>query len=233
MGVLILFWIIGTVLVSLWASEWKHSWILFSAISIILTPLIAGLILVTWGHRKGIGKCPKCGKWREISDTKCIHCEHESTEDEINLLANADKKRSPIRKVRLAILAIFLVIPFWTIYEITQSFFPPGDEIIWNGIQNGIEFETIQHGKIESGDYIVTARISNHSDRTLSELNVKCRLRSGYKKWNFFLSTKDVLENISVGLPPNRSIEYTFIFPFEKYSFLGGYIATYSVGKVK
>lgn len=210
MGVFILFWIIGTVLVSLWASKWKHSWILFSAISIILTPLIAGLILVTWGHRKGICKCPKCGKWREISDTKCIHCEHESTEDEINLLANADKKRSSIRKVRLVILAIFLVIPFWTIYEITQSFFPPMDEIIWEGFQDGIGFETLQHGKIESGEYIVTAKISNHLGRNISALFITCRLRTGYKKWSYFRSSENILENMSVGLPANRSIEYTF-----------------------
>jgi len=70
---IILLWIIGTVLIALWAYEWKHSEILFLIISVILTPLIAGLILLTLGHRKG-GKCPNCGKW--ISDTICIHCAH-------------------------------------------------------------------------------------------------------------------------------------------------------------
>ena len=73
MGIIILFWIIGTVIVSLWASVWERSKILFGVLSIILTPIVAGLILLTRGHRKGFGNCLKCGKWREIS---CIHCDH-------------------------------------------------------------------------------------------------------------------------------------------------------------
>ena len=233
MGIIILFWIVGTPLIYYWATVWKRSKILFSVISIIFTPLIAGLILLTLGHRKGIGKCPKCRKWRKITDTKCVHCEHESTDEESDHLVNVDKRRSSIRKVRLVVLAIFLLIPFWTIYEITQSFFPPIDEIMSKGIQSGIGFETIRYGKIESGDYIATVKISNHTNKTLSKVIVNCRLRGGYKKWNYFLSTKDVLEYNSIGLRPNSSIEYTFIFPFEKYTFLGGYIATYSVEEVK
>ena len=42
---------------------------------ILGTVLVAGLILLIYGHRKAIGKCPKCEKW--ISDTVFVHCVHE------------------------------------------------------------------------------------------------------------------------------------------------------------
>lgn len=230
----ILFLVIGTPLIFYWASVWHHSGFLFGVISIIFTPVISGLILLTFGHRKGIGKCPNCGKWRKISDTKCMHCEHESTEDEVDFLATADQKRSTIRKVRiLALLAMVVVTIPLLLDHMYDSFFPPISEIKWSGIQDGIEFETIQHGKIESGEYIATVKISNHLNITLSTIFVTCRIRSGFNNWSFIHSTKDVLESVTVGLPPNRSFEYTFIFPFDKYKFITPYIVTYSAWNIK
>ncbi len=65
-------WILFAVLVAVWASRWNHSAILWGIISIIISPLIAGVILLIVGSDHP--KCPACKEVVKVGSRICKHC---------------------------------------------------------------------------------------------------------------------------------------------------------------
>ena len=228
MTVILMFWLIGTVLIYFWASKWNLSGLLYVLISILVTPLFAGLILLASGHRKGIGKCPHCGEWKEISETQCSHCEHEISEDDLSLLKERDSKRSVIRKIRLVIALGLLSISINSFLN-NNFFFPPLFEIEWGGARHGIRFKTLEHGRDDAGNYYVRTRITNKLPRTIMNLGVTCRLRSGFYNWSMLTDYIDVNRISPDGLQRGESVEHTFVFHVGANRYLADYIVTYDM----
>jgi len=60
------------VLISVWASKLNHSWILWGVISLITSPLIAGIILLIVGTDHP--NCPSCKEVVKAGSRICKHC---------------------------------------------------------------------------------------------------------------------------------------------------------------
>ncbi|MBL4898990.1 MAG: zinc ribbon domain-containing protein [Colwellia sp.] len=65
-------WLFFTILIGVWANKWNHSWILWVIVSLIVSPLIAGLVLLLIGTDHP--KCPSCKEVVKAGSRICKHC---------------------------------------------------------------------------------------------------------------------------------------------------------------
>jgi len=78
MGIAIL-WILLIILVTIWASKWERSGGIYFVVALVLSPLVAGLILLIEG--RGGKKCPKCKENIRSDAEVCKHCGFEYNEE--------------------------------------------------------------------------------------------------------------------------------------------------------
>jgi hypothetical protein len=79
-------WISFTALIAWWAKEWGRDWLLWGALALFLSPLIAGIALAVLGQdeeatieRRDMRKCPKCAELVKAEAVKCKHCGSDIT----------------------------------------------------------------------------------------------------------------------------------------------------------
>lgn len=87
-----LFYFLFVVIVSVWAGSWGRSGFGYFLLSVILSPIIAGIILLISGRRngevsyrvdnRGKKKCPKCAEYVQREAEICRFCGHEFEEEE-------------------------------------------------------------------------------------------------------------------------------------------------------
>ncbi len=102
-------------------------------------------------------------------------------------------------------------------------------EIEWGGALNGIRFETLEHGRYDAANYFVRTRITNLLPRTLMNLVITCRLRSGFNNWGYIGGKKDIARLSPDGLQNGETIEYIFVIPIGLNKYLADYIVTYDM----
>ena len=70
---IIALWTLFTLLIAVWAKKWNHSWLIWVVVSLLISPFIAGLILLLIG--KESPKCPSCKKEMKEGSLICDKCE--------------------------------------------------------------------------------------------------------------------------------------------------------------
>ncbi|QOL24967.1 zinc ribbon domain-containing protein [Thalassotalea sp. LPB0316] len=68
----VLLWVLFTLLIIVWAKRWNHSVILWGITSLIISPLITGVILLIVGSAHP--KCPSCKEVVKSGSRICKHC---------------------------------------------------------------------------------------------------------------------------------------------------------------
>lgn len=79
-----LFWFILAIFIGVWAGNWGRSGFGYFLLSIILSPLIAGIILLISGTKDGGAnkkKCPKCAEYVQEEAQVCKHCGYDFVEE--------------------------------------------------------------------------------------------------------------------------------------------------------
>jgi len=77
----ILLWIALSILIAVWAKKWNQYAGWFFVGSLILSPLIGGIILLISGNNNP--KCPSCKGRVKLGAKVCIHCQHSFVKKEI------------------------------------------------------------------------------------------------------------------------------------------------------
>lgn len=70
-----LFWILLSVAVGFWASQWNRSFVMWLLIAGVLSPVIGAIILLLNGVNGR--KCPQCAEMVKPDALKCKHCGHD------------------------------------------------------------------------------------------------------------------------------------------------------------
>lgn len=70
---LIALWSLCTILIAVWAKKWNHSWLIWVVVSLLISPFIAGLILLLIG--KESPKCPTCKTEMDEDSLTCGKCD--------------------------------------------------------------------------------------------------------------------------------------------------------------
>lgn len=60
------------VLIGIWAAKWHRSVLIFVLVGVVLSPVVAGIILLIQGN--GQPKCPSCRGYVDPAASKCKNC---------------------------------------------------------------------------------------------------------------------------------------------------------------